>query len=265
MATYLDKLNNNPIIVEKNNNQQRVDATAEYINSGLSIFGMLLQSRVDGKGGDDEISEKTQAKIDDYQTKIDEKLKEANATTIEELSSKITASQDAQTRIQGEINACDKNLSSIQGQIKELNVQLTNADSDELKNKIKGQLQELEKQESAAVKAKGDKVKALEKAKREEAVLLAQKAEIENLQHNIDKLKKQLPKEVNYNVKKETDDLASFSDAMKAFRDDPNEKTAAALTKVYYGGHKGVQNKTAQTAYDFIVKQYPQLFSKTSK
>ena len=59
MATYLDKLNNNPIIVEKNNNQQRVDATAEYINSGLSIFGMLLQSRVDGKGGDDEISEKT--------------------------------------------------------------------------------------------------------------------------------------------------------------------------------------------------------------
>ena len=238
------------------------DMASYFVNSGVSIFGTLLQKIGDGKGGDDdgEISEKKQKQIDEYQSKIDAKLKEAAVNTVKELEDKITSTKEKQTTINGKITECNNNLCSIQNDIDELNKLLETATSEEDKTRINAQITELNKNKKDITTERNQQVEALKKAEREEAVLQAQMAEVENLQHNIDKIKKELPKEVSYNVKKETNDLATFTDAMKKFSKNPSQENADALYNAYHGGHKGVQNATAQKAYDYIVKEYPNLF-----
>ena len=264
------------------NNQNGSDATATAINSTVnSIFGLLTKIN-DGKGGDGDdgddakVSNKTQEKIDAYQAQIDDKLKEAGVESFDKFDSKINESKKNQEtlannikNINGKIDECGRTLSEIQAQINNLNTQLSSANTDDLRKKINSQIDELKankkkvEDDRAANISDKEKVEAeLKKEQIHQQEIVAQKAEVENLQYNIDKLKKQLPKEVSYNVKKETDDLAAFTSALKNFKENQNQETADALYNAYHGGHNGVQNKTAETAYKFIVSQYPQLFPK---
>ena len=260
-------------LINYQNNSQRIDPAAYYINMGAnSIFGFLTMFNSDGQGGSKSVKDDSPAtvdnkkKIEELQGTIDTKLKEANVADIADLTKNITASQEAQQSLQsdiksldGEISGCTSNLSDIQGQINELNKQLSSADG-ATKEKINLQLAELienkKKVETEKNNLINNKNKLEENLKTEQASsekLTAVKNEIVPLQQEMEQLKKQLSKEEQYDASKESSDLK----ALKNFTENPSKETAEALKKAYEDGDN---SKTMQKGYEQAVKKYPQYF-----
>ena len=270
----------------RNNYTPTADPTGTYIYSGInSIFGLLTSyadgkgSSGDGAGGVDpkgKVSKEAQKEIDELNTKIDAKLKEANAADIADLSSKITASQEAQKTLETSIEQIKTNIKDFQKVINDypsnlnsLETQLKQATDDTQKAFINSSIQQLKKDKEnaeAQIKILNKKLEEEENKLKEEKIkeveLTTIKGEVENYQHRIDELKNELSKEVTYDVKKESDDIANFSDALKKFKDSPSQDTASAVISAYKADGNKIDNKTVKKAYELLVKQYPNYFNK---
>ena len=99
--------------------------------------------------------------------------------------------------------------------------------------------------------------KKLEEAKSAElARLTALKGQAENLQNEIDGLRKQVGSDgKKFDVKQETSDIKTFMDALKAFQADKTKENAQKLKKAFEGnGSKGsgIQQKSVTTAYNMV-------------
>lgn len=262
----------------------RADSTGYMINMGVNnIFGMLTSIVPDGRGGVDKhnndeqgLSKKDKNQIDELTKNINLILKDAGVSSVSELNNSIETSKENINAISGTIEQTKLKISDnqaiidgYQAKYDDLQKQLSSAD-DTNKISINKQIEQLNKEKSNAEAEINRLQKELEKQendlKTEQSkcsVLMSQLAQIENYQYQIDKLEnKDLPDEVKYDVEKETNDLTNFTTALKAFKESPNITSAKNLYDTYHSGNNGVENATARRAYDYIVKQYPQLFDK---
>ncbi len=255
--------------VRNNNINQNIDATGSYISGGInSIFGLLTMIG-DGKGGegdegdDKKISKETQSKIDEINKKITDRLNEVNASSLSDLGSQISKSQEQQQTISSDITNTKQDIkvsqatvSNLTSQIDSLKGQLTGADESKKAfiessiNSLEGEKKKVEQQIINDNKKLEELQKKLVEEEKKCTNLQSVYADVENYQHQIDKLnKKELPKEVTYDVNKETEDLSKFSDALKKFnsKTKPTQEDAAELYSAY---RSNVDNKTAKKAFE---------------
>lgn len=285
MGYFVDKYHGKceePLVKLKQNSNSEVDYVTYGMNMGLSIFGSLLTSHSDGHGGDsgandeEKISKKTQKQINEIQGIIDTKLKEANASDLADISKNIAALQGENTKITGQIEKAELDIQSFQTVIDNyssnksaLEKQFNEVPADK-KSFVQAQINQLNQEKKNAenqIEALNTKKADLEKQLKEKEVQISQLqatyGEVENLEQNIENLKKQeLPKEVSYDVNKEKDDLANFSKALKDFNANPTQENAAALHSAYKGGDDGVNNSSAKKAYELVAKRYPEFFGR---
>ena len=271
-------------IAPKNLTPQGVDnVSSTIITASNCIFG-LLTNIVDGQGSGGEgdaddvvkVSKKVQKQIDELNIKIDAKLKEAGVSSLADFSTKIADSQKEQKTIASNIEKTNIDIKVFQNVIDDYPSKKSSLDS-QLKQTtdpkqiadIQSSLATLEKEKTNAEnqiqalnKQLQEQQKNLEAEKLKEVELTTAKGEVENYQHMIDELKKELPKEITYDVKKESSDIANFNDALSKFKANPCQETASALTIAYKADEHKIDNKTVQKAYEMLVKQYPQFFKK---
>ncbi len=283
MGLYINKSKTTSTYVRNNNdyyNNQNIDSTGSYINSGINtIFGLLTMG-FDGKGGDDDgddgkISKETQSKIDEINKKITDRLNEVNASSLSDLGSQISKSQEQQQTISSDITNTKQDIkvsqatvSNLTSQIDSLKGQLSGADESKKAfiessiNSLEGEKKKVEQQIINDNKKLEELQKKLVEEEKKCTNLQSVYADVENYQHQIDKLnKKELPKEVTYDVNKETEDLSKFSDALKKFnsKTKPTQEDAAELYSAY---RSNVDNKTAKKAFELVEKRHPELFQK---
>lgn len=245
------------------------DMASYFVNSGVSIFGTLLQKVSDGKGGNDDDTSGTSSKAtkikeelntilseigakdkDDIQgayerakaesdKKINESTYKAQLATFENGTDKFTQQiNDKKTKYREYDDDNDKGhyeRSKIEDEIKKLNKERTA----EL-NKIKAEQEKLEKEEQVKMQEleyKVDQAKALS----ERLLSIEDPSAYNNTESKA--------------IKEKTNDFIDFNKARKAFEENPTEKNFKKLDKAFSNFENPSQSVI--TTIKMLKQKYP--------
>lgn len=248
--------------------------TAQLISSipniGMSIFELL--SEIEAPSTSDSTSKKTSKEEKALAKQLKQVLSKYGVskpedfdTKISEADTKIKTAQSNLTNINTSITTLEEKLTSKKDELHTLQNgdRITDTEVQAKITTLNQEISTLQAQIESKKTEKKEQEKQLTAAQAEKARFQTGKAEVENLNDALLKLRSSsLFSDPGYDIEKEKKDLSDFSSALLAFQSNPNATTAKALKDAYEkadasGDGAGqnttkVNNKTAQKAWDMV-------------